>query len=499
MINQIRRLGFGPGKLYPRLAMFALLVGAVILILRSMPPGKRLMINVGGLDGGGGKATQEDESTMLSKFPSLGTFRKGKGKEYREDRRAFFDMVGTVEKEHHRGVCHFPDEVDYSYNYDVKNNKYTLNFPTDESIPRVDFVLTPPVNKRPRGVITCAGGREMLSVVVAVFEFQRNVLKSKLPFHLFYAGEGEFFEEAKERLDKISDTTYSDISKIVPMSLQDLHNYRIKGFAVPMSPFKETIFIDSDFWAVYTLLDDLFLDEKYLETGALFFKDKILDFPNYSKLFQRYFIKHFIGGDCVGDPVFCEQSYILSGKCPHDQHSAILVVKTDWNSPANVEWFTMLMLLNHAKSVLHKSIYHWIYYDKETFWISREIVKQPYYFVPDLAALIGKPKIGGDKRDCLDYTQMLSMYKDKPLGYNKKGEDLRKYKEMFSHWNPNQERGVFIKNRRFETFSCVQDPKTGGALFNEFTPQERKYMDVALESAIELNDAILKNHPETKK
>ena len=394
---------------------------------------------------------------------------------------------GIVKEMDNPPLIVFPDEVRFNTSlregFDGSKSLW-FRLPVDDMASQIQtFVLPVPVQKQgSRGIITCAGELNMLSVIIPVIEFQKGHLGCRLPVHVFYVGREEFSDDVRKRLDGINGVSYSDISAMIDIDVGDLRHYRVKGFALSMSPFKETIFIDSDFWAPFRSLDVLFDDEDYQRTGALFFYDRFFHEPRFSVRFQRVFLRHFIGSNCTGDASFCETSCILNGFCPHDQHSAVMAVKTDWSRREMEEYAKYLVLLSHPKSVLHKSLYSWVYYDKESFWVARELARLSYHFHGKRSALIGSKTKGW--RDCLEGVMLLTMYKDRPLGFNKKGGSLSMYPRQFTHWNPGQARGIYVRNLQFESFQCTSD----GAI--PFIGKERESILILFKEAFSYSQTL---------
>eukprot|EP01135_Chromosphaera_perkinsii_P011306 Nk52_evm87s2367 gene=Nk52_evmTU87s2367 len=299
-----------------------------------------------------------------------------------------------------------------------------------------------PIQDVQRGVVSCVGGKDFFMTYIPILIYQKSVLGSKLPFHIFYVGEDELPQPMRELLEDISkrygggEVTMSDISTMVEgHGVEELRSYRVKGFAMMLSPFKETIYMDADMWAIFRPLDVLFEDKDYKRTGAGFFHDRYFHMLGRAE-WQGFWTWSFIGNKCEGDVEFCTyNSQMLRGMSAHDGHSALMVLDTDWSKTSTRDYFTYLLLLNHHQSYLHHIAYGWTWGDKETFWLSRERAGQKYKFFDKVVAYIGKPReMANVNESCLAEVQMMSKYQGDPIGINVKADIFESNVENYSHW-----------------------------------------------------------------
>eukprot|EP01135_Chromosphaera_perkinsii_P002225 Nk52_evm11s221 gene=Nk52_evmTU11s221 len=356
-----------------------------------------------------------------------------------------------------------------------------LNKPLVKKSDRFSVEYTIPKQTMQRGVVTCAGGKDFLSSLLPILLFQKKQMKSKFPYHIFYVGEEEMPEEANQYIRDVlfkefnNEVTFSDISKMITdHSVKDLRHFRVKAFALMQSPFKESIYMDADMWTVFQALDVLFEDSDYQERGLGLFHDRFFNWKGNAP-FQKYWAWNMIGHKCEGDPVFCAYNcQNIRGISPHDGHSALIVLKTDWESEKFMQYVTYLLLMNHKDSAVHHSVYSWTWGDKETFWMARERAGLKYIFFDSVLHFIGIES--AEKRGEMEIptSAMLSMYKEQPIGVNKHTAIYRFTAGRYSHYcglvpTP------YTTQRSFSNSVCNS---TGIIPFNE---QQKKNFEVSVE------------------
>eukprot|EP01135_Chromosphaera_perkinsii_P004874 Nk52_evm7s302 gene=Nk52_evmTU7s302 len=352
------------------------------------------------------------------------------------------------------------------------------------------FAMEQPVEKQfaERGAVVFAQNERELAIVVAVWEHQRNALKSTLPVHVYYSG--KFPNAISERLRALGSVSLEEITD-TPVGAADSSNVRVFVMLL-QSPFRQTLVIDASFWAVNFRLDELFANRNFKATGALFFRSLLSaspDVPSMSPRFQRHFIQQFIGGECKGDDQFCQFSNILSGGSPSDQYPGIFLLNTDWSRHQTLSFFTFLVLNHHPNSVAQKSLSHWCNIARDGIWITRETSDLPYYFVPETPAMIGNVEGAADAKECLAKSQTLVMYDKQIVGFATGDMELSLVLKSYNHWSPSVFGYTFVPDSLFETSVCKTD-SSGRPILHPLEGAQQKSLQEVVANAIEVEQTI---------
>ena len=97
----------------------------------------------------------------------------------------------------------------------------------------------------------------------------------------------------------------------------ELAGWAAKPYAMLLSSFREVIFIDADSFFLQNP-EIMFEEPSYKETGALFFRDRLI-LPESKKRFLQQLLPKPI-------PKLAKQSRFWTGESGHQQESGVLVV-----------------------------------------------------------------------------------------------------------------------------------------------------------------------------
>jgi alpha 1,3-mannosyltransferase len=248
---------------------------------------------------------------------------------------------------------------------------------------------------RSRGIVIAAG-KSQFRFTAHLISSLRNVLKSELPIEIAYAGSEDLPEEYRDALRSLdSDISFLDILTIFDDETLDLSKggWAIKPFALLASTFEQVILIDAD--AVFLQDPTVLLDNhsKYLETGALFFHDRLLwkdVFKDRQKWWQKEMSHRTPSRALMNSRVWTE-GYAEEGD------SGVVVI--------DKRRLEAVMGLLHAcwqntKEVREKWTYKMMYGDKESYWLGFELSGVPYAFEDHYGSIAGH--IVTDPREKLD-------------------------------------------------------------------------------------------------
>lgn len=124
-----------------------------------------------------------------------------------------------------------------------------------------------------RGIVFTGGDHQAAYIMTSIQSIRQ--LGCDLPVEIMYLGEEDLGHESRQKLEAIDGVITRDLSPMVNDEGWKLAGWALKPFAILLSSFREAIFIDAD----SLFLRDpatLFQDSNYQETGALFFKDRII-------------------------------------------------------------------------------------------------------------------------------------------------------------------------------------------------------------------------------
>lgn len=206
-----------------------------------------------------------------------------------------------------------------------------------------------------RGIIMSAGDPQLRAAMTSVRTI-REKLGSRLPIEIWYSGTGDLSDWGASRFKRWGDVTVRDIRHLFDHSVADLGGWHIKPFACLGSAFREIIFFDADVYFMQPP-DNFFYHPKYLETGALFFRDRHNLFPDSRGHgdWLRSVMPH-------PPSETLREHKMYQGKGQHDMESGVMVID---------RWRHMEGLLGAAKLISkewREGAGKWALGDKELFW-----------------------------------------------------------------------------------------------------------------------------------
>ncbi|KAL4877386.1 mannosyltransferase putative-domain-containing protein [Aspergillus karnatakaensis] len=224
-----------------------------------------------------------------------------------------------------------------------------------------------------RGIVFLAGDDQAPFLLTSIPVIRD--LGCNLPIEVFYLGDRDLSESVRAELEALPGVTARDISQMVNDKGWKLAGWAGKPFAILFASFREVIFIDADS-LFFQNPQSLFADEAYHETGALFFKDRIIMPQSKRKWLQDVLPKP------ISEKVL--ESRFWTGASGHMQESGVVVVDK-WRH------FVALLLVtrmngpdrdgNAGKNIV--GVYDMVYGDKETFWLGWELAGDTDYAFHD--------------------------------------------------------------------------------------------------------------------
>ncbi|KAF1345864.1 putative alpha-1,3-mannosyltransferase [Delphinella strobiligena] len=221
-----------------------------------------------------------------------------------------------------------------------------------------------------RGIVLSGNDIQAPYFLSSIESFRR--LGCDLPVEIMYLGENDLGDDWRMKLEAIGGVTTRDLSKMVNSQNWAIKGWASKSFALLMSSFREVIYLDADA-LFFTNPEILFEDPGYKETGALFFKDRMLNKGTSRKDFLK---------DVMPKPISlkAQESRFWTAESSEQQESGVLVVD---------KWRHLVALLTITRmngpdrddnpETGDQGMYSMFYGDKETFWLGFELAGDMQY------------------------------------------------------------------------------------------------------------------------
>ncbi|KAJ3084754.1 hypothetical protein HK102_000565 [Quaeritorhiza haematococci] len=225
-----------------------------------------------------------------------------------------------------------------------------------------------------RGIVMTSG-RWHFPLAIHAIICLRRAIGTKLPIEVFYAGEGDTEPYMVHAFEQVEGVKVIDVTKYFDKEQTEMSGWAIKTFSLLASSFEEIVFLDAD---VFFLQDPerLFDFERYKKTGTVFFHDRSIV---VGKSGCHDYIKGF-----VKDPSpVGEKTQFWRERSIHEMESGVLV----FNKTKTLHGLLAVAKMNSkdAKEAMYKMVHG----DKETFWVSFELIHLPYDFAPNYGGTVG--------------------------------------------------------------------------------------------------------------
>ncbi|KAL2822412.1 mannosyltransferase putative-domain-containing protein [Aspergillus granulosus] len=215
-----------------------------------------------------------------------------------------------------------------------------------------------------KGIVFTAGDKQAPFLLTSIPTLRE--LGCRLPIEVMYLGDRDLSQSVREQLEAMPGVTTRDLRQMVNDQGWKLAGWAGKPFAILFASFREVIFIDADS-LFFQNPELLFADKDYLETGALFFKDRLI-MPESKRKFLQEVLPKPLSSKAL-------ESRFWTGDSGHMQESGVIVVDK-WRH------FIPLLLVTRmngpdrdgkkAENIV--GVYDLVYGDKETFWLGWELV-----------------------------------------------------------------------------------------------------------------------------
>ncbi len=239
---------------------------------------------------------------------------------------------------------------------------------------------------KPRGIVIPTGNTTLRYACHLVSSL-RQVLRTKLPIQIVYAGEQDlptWGRQAIASLSRDDPIEFLYILEVFDDSTLQLASggWAIKAFAALAAPFREVVVLDAD--AVFLQSPEvLFEQEGYLDAGSLFFHDRLLwqnQFP------ERHEWWH---SQVTNPSPQLAKSLVWTQRYAEEQDSGVIVLD---KSRLDVLMGLLHVAWQNTRDVREEVTFRLTYGDKESWWLGFELAGARYAFERHYGGIIGWKK-----------------------------------------------------------------------------------------------------------
>ncbi|KAI8827932.1 mannosyltransferase putative-domain-containing protein [Chytriomyces cf. hyalinus JEL632] len=225
--------------------------------------------------------------------------------------------------------------------------------------------------KHPKGIVLCFGDNSFENGLLMIHHIRKN-LNCNLPIEVFYNGIRDLSAAKSLALNTLKGVTARNLQDVFPG-----RNYHIKPFAVLAASFKEVVYVDNDI-ILFQSPDEIASSSKiFKKYGTLFFKGPSFELGN--SRWARWFIKHPSSAANTTGRFFTNLS--------KDEMDASLMLFDKARLKVVLGLLTTCHL--NLREVREAGLDKHFQGDKETYWLSLELLRVPYKFAPVFAGVAG--------------------------------------------------------------------------------------------------------------
>ncbi|KAG8676733.1 hypothetical protein FPOAC1_002741 [Fusarium poae] len=336
-------------------------------------------------------------------------------------------------------------------------------------------------------IISVGGGEESVRFASHLIVSLRQVLHSKLPIQIAYAGDEDLSPRDRVRIQSLkgaTDMEFLNVLSVFDDSTLKLQGagWAIKPFALLASKFEQAILIDAD--AVFLQKPEkLFNEAPYVNTGAYLFHDRLL----WRSMFPE---RHTWWRDQVKEPSDELKKSRGWRECYSEESDSGVVVVDKSKIPV----FTGLLHVawQNSLAVREDVTYKLGHGDKESWWLGLELSGAPYEFEAHYGSVIG----WGDSLHVHEVTMVCSFgiahldTKGRLMWYNgglleNKRTNFDNYR-LPSYWMTD---GVWEKDAAGSDMSCMNN-----ATAHRLTDKEKTILGESIDAAMRVDAALAKKN-----
>ncbi|KAJ3222217.1 hypothetical protein HDU81_010032 [Chytriomyces hyalinus] len=248
----------------------------------------------------------------------------------------------------------------------------------------LDMYRTTKDDKAPLG-IAITGGSKHIHLITHLIHSLRTEFNVSLPVEVFYAGEGDMEPNHVQQLNLLTDVKAINLLQFFSTETQHWETYSAKPFALLAASFRTVLFMDADvlfFKDPRTVLES----QAFLKNGQYFFHDRFFREGRWT-----HGVEWFLSMNPVLTRYAQGTGYITSAQAgstreTHEMDSGFVVMDKGRTGVL----MALLLTCTMNSNVERKVLYHNTFGDKESFWMSNEILRVPYEFNPYFGGTLGQ-------------------------------------------------------------------------------------------------------------
>ncbi|KAI8609076.1 alpha-mannosyltransferase, partial [Chytriomyces sp. MP71] len=223
--------------------------------------------------------------------------------------------------------------------------------------------------------IVFAVGERYSDIALLAIRALREVVKSKLPIEVMYAGNEDLSPETRAKFDGLPNVTTVDLYTYFTSEQDNLRGFYMKPFALVASSFRYPILLDAD---VLFMKDPRLVTESphFAEYGQVFYTDRTLPWQFFWPWWGPFGFM----------PLFIERLRFMTIRSHHEMESGVVAV-----DKGRTKVLHALLLACKLNSRVERESLEPVFNsgDKETFWMAWELLRVPFRFAPGYSGMIG--------------------------------------------------------------------------------------------------------------
>ncbi|KAJ3223226.1 hypothetical protein HDU81_009315 [Chytriomyces hyalinus] len=272
-------------------------------------------------------------------------------------------------------------------NYTIQNLTATL-FPwINPPFPTIQQMHQTFLKSKDQTGIAISGGSKHYYMIRHLIITLRREFKIDLPIEVFYVGEDDMEPEMIHSLQKMPKVTTVNLLGFFPLETKFHYWWSLKPFVILASRFRTVLFIDADVTFFRNPLEALDTDI-YKRTGSIFYRDRLIRdenrligaewFHNVNPHMSSYGLKN-VGLIRSVANLSAGTNEMDSGFMPFDKGNLGVL-------------FSLLLTAKMNSHEERQTLYNYTHGDKESFWLSREMLRVPYAFSEAYGGSVGISK-----------------------------------------------------------------------------------------------------------
>ncbi|TPX78121.1 hypothetical protein CcCBS67573_g00581 [Chytriomyces confervae] len=238
-----------------------------------------------------------------------------------------------------------------------------------------DFTAAPGNKDLDMGIVITTG-QWHFELALHAIETIREVLKCDLPIEIQYAGPDDLTADMRKAFNSLPNVKTVDVLDKFDSSV-GIQGWAIKPFAILASRFRTVIFFDADaltFQNPEKFVKDSIIFRQY---GTLFYHDRTVKNGGNLEWFK---------GINPQNSRYSNSLRYMDDRSHNEMESGVVVV--DKGRTGNLHAMLMTCKMN-SKEERDKMTYKHMHGDKESFWMSWDMARVPYKFVPSYGGAVG--------------------------------------------------------------------------------------------------------------